>query len=97
MKTTIEIPDALAARARALATERGTTLRALVVAGLRSEVERVSAPPSVDFAFPTVGGRGLSVELDPAEVVALSYEPLARSTPAPAIESAAAETRARAS
>jgi hypothetical protein len=34
MKTTIEIPNALARQARLLAAERQTTLRALVVRGL---------------------------------------------------------------
>jgi hypothetical protein len=39
MKTTIELPDALGRRAKMLAAERRTTLRALVVEGL----ERVMA------------------------------------------------------
>ena len=34
MKTTIEIPDSIARKARLLAAERQTTLRALVVQGL---------------------------------------------------------------
>ena len=34
MKTTIELPDSLARKARLLAAERQTTLRALVVQGL---------------------------------------------------------------
>jgi hypothetical protein len=38
MKTTIEIPDALARQARLLAAERQTTLRALVVQGLERVV-----------------------------------------------------------
>lgn len=35
MKTTIELPDALLSAAKALAAERGTTLRAMVEEGLR--------------------------------------------------------------
>ena len=38
MKTTIEIPDALARQARLLAAERQTTLRALVVQGLEQVI-----------------------------------------------------------
>lgn len=76
MKTTIDIPDALAARARKVASEHETTLRALVVAGLEAEVERVSVSAPIDFHFPTVGGHGLAVEVEPTQVIALSYEPL---------------------
>ncbi len=35
MKTTVEIPDSLAAEARQVARREGTTLRALIEAGLR--------------------------------------------------------------
>jgi len=38
MKTTIEIPDALARQAKLVAAERQTTLRALVVEGLEQVV-----------------------------------------------------------
>jgi Arc/MetJ family transcription regulator len=38
MKTTVEISDALLARARKLASRRGTTVRALVEEGLRRVV-----------------------------------------------------------
>jgi predicted transcriptional regulator len=38
MKTTIELPDALGRRAKMLAAERRTTLRALVVEGLERVV-----------------------------------------------------------
>jgi len=39
MKTTIEIPDALARQARLVAVERQTTLRALVVQGLEQVIK----------------------------------------------------------
>ncbi len=74
MKTTIDLPDALASDAKALAREQSLTLRDLVVAGLRSEVERrrtVTAP--VDFHFPTASGTGLAVDLAAEDVVHRSY------------------------
>ena len=40
MKTTIDLPDELAAEAKELARAEGTTLRELVVDGLRFEIER---------------------------------------------------------
>ncbi len=73
MKTTIEIPDALAEDARRVARAGGTTLRDLVVTGLMAEVERRRNAPRVEFTFPTVGGRGLVVDLAPGEVIDRSY------------------------
>lgn len=75
MKTTIEIPDDLAARAKHVAREGGSTLRDLVLAGLRQEIERRTAPPWIDFSFPTQSGRGLQVGLEQSEAIARSYEP----------------------
>lgn len=40
MRTSIDIPDALLARARRLAEARGTTLREIVLDGLRTVVEQ---------------------------------------------------------
>lgn len=73
MKTTIDIPDALAQEAKAVARGSGTTLRELVVAGLRAEVERRGAAVVVDFHFPTVAGEGVVTELAPEDVVHRSY------------------------
>ncbi len=73
MKTTIDLPDALAAEARATAHVQHTTLRELMVAALRAEIDRRNAVGPVDFHFPTVGGRGLVADLDPADVIARSY------------------------
>lgn len=73
MKTTIDIPEALVREAKALARRQDATLRDLVVAGLRAEVARRSDTVPVDFAFPTVAGQGLALDLDPASVVHASY------------------------
>lgn len=74
MKTTIEIPDDLAIEAKRVAREAETTLRELVLAGLRTELERRHTLPRVDFSYPTQGGRGLVAGVSPGEQVARSYE-----------------------
>lgn len=74
MKTTIEIPDALAAEAKEVARAEHSTLRELVVAGLRAELKRRRDIPAVDFHFPTVSGQGLAPGLAPAAVIAASYD-----------------------
>ncbi len=72
MKTTIELPDELADAARSVAREQGTTLRDLMVTGLREEIARRTVPSvRPDFVFPTAGGVGLLVE--PAEAIERSY------------------------
>ncbi len=73
MKTTIDIPDALAEDAKRLVRESGVTLRDLVVTGLRAEVQRRRTPPRVDFVFPTIGGNGLVADLAPWDVIDRSY------------------------
>ncbi len=74
MKTTIELPDALAAEAKELARVEQSTLREFVIAGLRSEIARRRHTPAVDFHFPTVGGQGLAIGLSPADAIAASYD-----------------------
>ena len=74
MKTTIDVPDALAKQAKQIAAEQGTTLRELVVLGLRHEVQRRTEAAAVDFVFPTAEGRGLRVEVDPVRLTELAYE-----------------------
>jgi len=74
MKTTIDLPDALAAEAKALARSERSTLRDLVVAGLRAEIDRRGSQPQVDFVFPTTGGRGLVAGVSPADAIARSYD-----------------------
>lgn len=75
MKTTIELPDALAEEARQLARSSGTTLRELVVSGLRDELVRRREVPRADFCFPTVGGRGLAEDVAPDDAIVFSYGP----------------------
>ena len=74
MKTTIELPDALAAEAKELARVEQSTLREFVIAGLRSEIARRRHTPAVEFHFPTVGGQGLAIGLSPADAIAASYD-----------------------
>lgn len=45
MKTTIELPDDLAAAARRCAAESGTTLRSVIEEALRRELARRESPP----------------------------------------------------
>lgn len=74
MKTTIEIPDDLAAEAKRVARDGGGTLRELVLAGLRLEIERRTARPRIDFSYPTQGGNGLVADLTPARAIERSYD-----------------------
>lgn len=55
MRTTIELSDALLARARKLARKRGTSVRALVEEGLRRVLEE--QPPS-RYRLPDASFRG---------------------------------------
>ena len=62
MKTTIEIPDALAVRAKRFVASSGrsTTLRDLVIAGLERELDRRERPSRIDFKWVVQDGDGLS-------------------------------------
>ncbi|MBD0329958.1 MAG: DUF2191 domain-containing protein [Thermoleophilia bacterium] len=62
IKTTIEITDSLLAAARELATRRGVTLRALVEAGLRRELEASEPREAFRLRDASVDGRGLQPE-----------------------------------
>ena len=74
MKTTIDLPDALAAEAREVVRQDGTTLRALIIDGLRSELDRRREGASaVEFFFETLPGQGLASDLEPADAIARSY------------------------
>lgn len=75
MKTTVELPDALLADARALAERDGTTLKALLEAGLRHVVkERKRRAQRVPPRVVTFGGDGLQPGVTSFEdMQALSY------------------------
>lgn len=69
MKTTVDLPDALLDAARAAARERGTTLRELVAAGLRAELDAMHATTSAEpFSMPVFEGEaGLQPGVDLAD------------------------------
>jgi hypothetical protein len=75
MKTTIELPDGLAAEAKQLARERNSTLRELVVAGLRAEIDRRrSGARARKLRFPTAGGSGLRPGVDARRLHEYAYD-----------------------
>jgi hypothetical protein len=68
MKTTIELPDTLFRHAKMLAVRRGTTMRELVIEGLKRIVENHGGPIESGFALTkeeaeimTIGANGLPV------------------------------------
>ena len=76
MRTSLDIPDPLLRKAKALARARRTTLRQLVLEGLRKVVEQPRKGPQTleDFSF---GGKGLVDGLqwdDWDEILGRSYE-----------------------
>lgn len=62
MKTTLNIANDLAAKARALAAKRGTTLRAVVEEGLRMALEADRVEMQYRLPDKSVQGRGLQRE-----------------------------------
>jgi len=63
MKTTIEIPDALLAQAKAKAAREKTTVKALVAAGLRNVLSNSKPTKPSKLRTVTFKGRGLHPEL----------------------------------
>ncbi len=63
MKTTIDIADTVLLEAKKLASQRGTTLRALVEAGLRCVLDAAGARERFTMRRVTFGGRGLRPEM----------------------------------
>lgn len=72
MKTTLELPDSLLRRAKILAAQRGTTLKELVVDGLRRVTGEAPASNAAigltpsEAAVATIGAHGLPVLKRPA-------------------------------
>ncbi len=60
MKTTIEISDGLLRQAKALAQREGTTVRALVEAGLRAVLKEQRERPKFRLRDESFAGQGLS-------------------------------------
>ncbi len=63
MKTTVELPDALLAAAKAEARRQGTTLRAMIEAGLRSVLRERRRRGAFEMRDARVRGKGLRREL----------------------------------
>ena len=57
MKTTVEIADDLLRRAKALATARNTTLRAVIEQGLRQVLRKDGTPTDFTLQDASVGSR----------------------------------------
>ena len=66
MKTTVEIPDTLLEEARKLAARQGTTLRVLIVDGLRRSVAERRRASVFRMRKATFSGTGLQSELSGA-------------------------------
>lgn len=66
MKTTIDISDDLARRARRLAQREGSTLRALVEEGLQRAIRARAAGGSAGLVIEPFGGEGLAPEFEGA-------------------------------
>jgi hypothetical protein len=62
MKTTIELPDELLERSKAVARRENSTLKALVEEGLRLALRARSRKRTVGFAIEPFQGTGLSPE-----------------------------------
>jgi hypothetical protein len=63
VKTTIDIADDLAAKAKALAARQGTTLRALIESGLRRRLAEEQEGKNYTLPDRSVKGRGLQPAL----------------------------------
>lgn len=62
MKTTIDLSDALALQAKALAAQRGTTFRAIVEQGLRHALQDAQQTGPFRLTDKSVTGSGLQAE-----------------------------------
>ena len=78
VKTTIELPDDLAAQARRCAAEAGTSLRSVIEEALRRELARRQNPaewqPRHDFAFGTGGLTATTASMSWAELREIAME-----------------------
>ena len=73
MKTTIELPDDLVAQVREVAREERTTMRELMIEGLRHALERRQTTSRREFVFPTYNGSGLAEGLTETTIIDATY------------------------
>ena len=67
MKTTIEIPDDLMKKAKALAARRGTTLRSIIERGIRTTLNEERSLVQYELPDRSVNGKGLQAGLQQGE------------------------------
>ena len=71
MKTTIDLPDDLANKAKALAARRRTTLRAVIEEGIRMRLRAERATARFELRDASVAGEGLQPEFRDADWAAI--------------------------
>ncbi len=77
MKTTVDIPDALFEEARETAKLQNTTLKALLVEGLRAAINNRKKPEKFRLRDESFGGEGLTPEFRDAtweQIRDMTYE-----------------------
>jgi hypothetical protein len=77
MRTSIDMPDSLLAKAKEVARHRGTTLRELVIEGLRTVLDKQARAPRFRLRDASFGKGGLVAGLDETDwekIRDLSYE-----------------------
>ncbi len=67
VKTTIDLPDELAKKAKAYATRKGITLRAVIEQGIRQVLSSHQSSPKFKLRDASVGGNGLQKEYQSAD------------------------------
>lgn len=67
MKTTIDLPEELARKAKAFASRKKITLRALIEQGIRQVLREDRAPGKFKLRDASVGGNGLQKEYEGAD------------------------------
>lgn len=67
MKTTIELPDDLMKKAKALAAKRGTTLRSIIERGIRATLKEDRRLEQYELLDRSVNGKGLQTGFQDSE------------------------------
>jgi hypothetical protein len=74
MRTTVDLSDDIYRRAKSMAAERGTTLRALIEAALHRELDRTRRADGFRLVNASVRGKGLQAGVDERDFRELAYE-----------------------